>query len=64
MTLACASRGLVVATPTLSPSVVSAECYSLAYSDPAQESQVTTPVYDRVILGGYLINLYEASIRS
>lgn len=36
LTLACANRGLTVATPVLTPFVVSAECYSLAYSDPVK----------------------------
>jgi len=35
-TLACASGGIVVAKPALTPAVVSAECYSLAYSDPVK----------------------------
>src|SRR5450759_5444137 len=36
LTLACVSRGLNVAKPVLTPSVVSSECYSLAYSDPVK----------------------------
>jgi hypothetical protein len=36
LTLACASAGSVVAKPELTASVVSAECYSLAYSDPVK----------------------------
>jgi hypothetical protein len=36
LTLACARGGIVVAKPVLTPSVVSAECYSLAYSDPVK----------------------------
>ena len=34
LTLACASGGVIVAKSAPTPSVVSAECYSLAYSDP------------------------------
>jgi len=36
LTLACASGGIVVAKPVRTSSVVSAECYSLAYSDPVK----------------------------
>jgi len=36
LTLGCASSGMVVAKPVRTPSVVSAECYSLAYSDPVK----------------------------
>lgn len=36
LTLACASGGILVAKPVLTTSVVSAECYSLAYSDPVK----------------------------
>jgi hypothetical protein len=36
LTLACASGGPVVAKPVLTASVVSDECYSLAYSDPVK----------------------------
>jgi hypothetical protein len=43
LTLACASGGLVVAKPVLTPSVVSAECYSLAYSDPVKN--VSAPLF-------------------
>jgi hypothetical protein len=34
--LACASGGLVVAKPVRTTPIVSAECYSLAYSDPVK----------------------------
>src|SRR5258705_2111195 len=37
LTLACVSRGVAVTTPVPTPSVVSAECYSLAYSDPVKK---------------------------
>ena len=36
LTLACASGGLVVAKPVRTAFIVSAECYSLAYSDPVK----------------------------
>jgi hypothetical protein len=36
LTLACTSGGVVVAKPVLTPAVVSAECYRLAYSDPVK----------------------------
>jgi hypothetical protein len=36
LTLACVSRGVAVTTPVPTPSVASAECYSLAYSDPVK----------------------------
>lgn len=39
LTLACASGGLVVAKPALTASVVSAECYSLSYSDPVKNAR-------------------------
>src|SRR5712671_3202033 len=37
LTLACVSRGVAVTTPVPTPSVVSAECYTLAYSDPVNK---------------------------
>jgi hypothetical protein len=37
LTVACASGGIVVAKPVRTPSVVSAECYSLVYSDPVKD---------------------------
>lgn len=36
LTLACANRGLGVATPVVTRSIVSAECYRLEYSDPVK----------------------------
>jgi hypothetical protein len=41
LALACVKRGVAVATPVLTPSVVSAECYSLAYSDPVKKVSVS-----------------------
>jgi hypothetical protein len=36
LTLACATGGMVVTKPVLIQSISSAECYSLAYSDPVK----------------------------
>jgi hypothetical protein len=41
LTLACASGGPVVAKPVLAPSIVTAECYSLAYSDPVKNASAS-----------------------
>jgi len=41
LTLACASGGIVVAKPVLAPTVVSAECYGLAYSDPVKNASAS-----------------------
>jgi hypothetical protein len=41
LTLACVGRGAAVTTPVPTPSVVSAERYSLAYSDPVKNASAS-----------------------
>ena len=41
LTLACATRTLVVAKPAFTLGVLNAECYSLAYSDPVKNARAS-----------------------